>query len=244
MQLASHESLIHPFESLSGSSRLPSCSLTTGLLLLLLLLLLDNSYLNRVIVLRRYCLIVCGERLANQCIFGAWGVVRVTRVPCLLDVTSDLQVTACQPDMRWFALVWIDWLLARFYRRGHEDFVMSALPNRIDAMPHTCVHCAEERTMLQGLQLSAILACAASLPVQESSTPAMFRASSVIDMDAIGPAGLTLVPALVAGIWVIPEQFIQNGIVTLAANTRPVIGSSWGLSLSGSPATGTVGLEI
>lgn len=61
------------------------------------------------------------------------------------------------------------------------------------------------------------------------------------------------------GNWVIPELYIQNGIVTpatntaigsgcgglsLAANTRPMIGTSWDLSLSGIPATGTIGLEI
>ncbi|MFT4842891.1 MAG: hypothetical protein ACJA0V_003006 [Planctomycetota bacterium] len=62
-----------------------------------------------------------------------------------------------------------------------------------------------------------------------------------------------------AGNWVIPELYIQNGFATLATNTaigagcgglslaansRPVIGSSWDLSLTGIPATGTVGLEI
>lgn len=61
------------------------------------------------------------------------------------------------------------------------------------------------------------------------------------------------------GNWVISELYLQNGFGTLAtntaigagcgglsvaANTRPVIGTSWDLSLNGIPSTGTIGAEI
>jgi hypothetical protein len=95
--------------------------LTTGLFLLLLAL--SNSYFSSAKVLRHYCLIGCGERLPNPCIFGAWIAVRVTRLSDLLHVTADLQMTACQHHMRCFALVRFDGMRAPLRRMGHDGLI-------------------------------------------------------------------------------------------------------------------------
>jgi hypothetical protein len=62
-----------------------------------------------------------------------------------------------------------------------------------------------------------------------------------------------------AGNWVIPELHVQNGFgtpasnttigagcggLTLAATSRPVLGTPWSLTLGGVPANGTIGVEI
>jgi hypothetical protein len=77
---------------------------------------------------------------------------------------------------------------------------------------------------------------------------------SVIPFDQVAVSASTT-----AGNWVIPELHTQNGYatpatnttigagcggLTLAANTTPVLGTSWDLTLGGVPANGTIGVEI
>ena len=65
-----------------------------------------------------------------------------------------------------------------------------------------------------------LLACTASLPAQISAIPVMLQPSSVIDMDAVGPAGPTTLAALIAA-GTNGGAFLLSG-VTLLPNTAAV----------------------